>query len=455
MDASSPGNVHLVGCLGSGMAALARLYVGLGWAVTGSDARALDPDARASVDRLERWGVQVTPHAAQTPTQPDLIVRSLAIPADHPELAGHRAVINRVEALRDLLAMLDIPVVAISGVTGKSTVTALTAQLLDQLCPLPLLYLGAELPGYTDQFHQAEPDQCAVVEACEVLGGMSRLPRTIAVISSVYWGEHPASYPTPASLTPAFRDFLAPSRVAVVPYDHRELAENHAVVTFGDARADIQLAAYEANPEGFVATYGVGGNEIVACTRLHGRHNAGNLAAALATLLAYGVPTEALRGLDYSALKPPRRRLERVGDLGRTALYDDFAHNPLQIAATHQALREMHPGASIAVHFQPRGFERLHAFGPRYAETLGLFDRVVVAPPMRTFEDTSATVDESKFADTIVTDLRHRGVDARVGGLADADELASCDVACVLDILPITATAARLRAHQNEIATTP
>jgi hypothetical protein len=78
-----------------------------------------------------------------------------------------------------------------------------------------------------------------------------------------------------------------------------------------------------------------------------------------------------------------------------------------------------------------------------------------VAPSQRTFEDTSRTSDESTFAEMIVADLRDRGVDARVGVLAEADELADSDVACVLDILPITATVARLRDHQSEIATTP
>lgn len=39
--------MHLVGCLGNGMAELARLYAGLGWTVSGSDARAADPDAQA------------------------------------------------------------------------------------------------------------------------------------------------------------------------------------------------------------------------------------------------------------------------------------------------------------------------------------------------------------------------------------------------------------------------
>jgi UDP-N-acetylmuramate-alanine ligase len=382
-------SVHLVGCLGTGMAALAWLYAGVGVRVTGCDDRVGERNARAAGERLGRLGVRLTDRArcrggVEAGTAgPELLVHTLAVPGDDSELAGARArgvrVATRVEALADLLTTIADTVVAVSGVTGKTTVAGFVAELYRELGTSPAVYIGGDVDGLTDRPHRAHGDRLAVVEACEVRGGMLRLPATVSAVTSVYWGEHPTSYPTPASLEEAFAGFVGAAPRAVLPERHRRLARGHDVVTFGTSEgADVRLTAYRSAPAGFGARFLIGGRDIEAVTRLRGWHNAENLAAALACHVAAGTPVRRLAELDLRRLRAPHRRIEPVGG---TSFYDDFGHNPPQIAAAHEVLRDRHPEGPLGAYLQPASFERLHAFGiRRFAEELQRFDRVYVAP---------------------------------------------------------------------------
>ena len=76
--------------------------------------------------------------------------------------------------------------------------------------------------------------------------------------------------------------------------------------------------------------------------RLLGEHNLENALAALSAALHVGVPADvALAALgEFSGVK---RRLEKRGDFGGIALYEDFAHHPTAIATTLAGSRASAP----------------------------------------------------------------------------------------------------------------
>ncbi len=59
-------------------------------------------------------------------------------------------------------------------------------------------------------------------------------------------------------------------------------------------------------------------------------------------------------------------------------LIDDYAHHPAEIAAVHQAVREMHPGKKVLAVFQPHLFSRTRDFAEGFAESLSLFDELLL-----------------------------------------------------------------------------
>lgn len=430
--------VHLLGCLGNGMSELARLYRDGGFGVSGCDERADSLNGAPTAERLRRIGVTV---AAQRDCRPepgtDLVVHSLAVPPGHGQLVWARErgipVRSRVEALAEFLPEIADHVVAVSGVTGKTTVAGMVAQIYRELGVRPSVYLGGEVDGLP-----AAGDRLAVVEACEVREGMLSLPAAVAAVTSIYWGEHPASYSDLRSLEAAFGRFAAAARRAVLPWAYRGLAGD--AVTFGEEPlADVRLRDQSEKTEGFIARYDVCGVPLRVTTPLRGRHNAMNLGAALACLVAEGRTVDELGRVDFRRVRAPHRRIEPLGVFGGTAFYDDFGHNPMQISAAYEVLRGLHPGRPIGAFLRPRGFERLGAFGMSYADVLRHFDVVYVAPARPTFEDSAATADQSPFPARLVAELRRRGVTAEAAPLSPGvlRGLAGCGAACFFDILPI------------------
>jgi UDP-N-acetylmuramate--alanine ligase len=107
-----------------------------------------------------------------------------------------------------------------------------------------------------------------------------------------------------------------------------------------------------------------------------GEHNRRNAAAALAALEAAGVEREradeALR--DFAGVG---RRLERRGEAGGVAVYDDYAHNPPKVEAAIEALREDTSGR-VLVLFQPHLPSRTRHVARELGEALAGADAVAV-----------------------------------------------------------------------------
>ena len=145
LTATGPQTVHLVGVCGAGMKALAEVFVGRGWRVSGSDYQADSPSGVA----LRQRGVKLfgDHSASHIPADAKLIVYSSAVPPDNPERRW--AVEHQVPscAYHELLGELMGCAVGISiaGTHGKSTTTALTGCVLTTSGLEPTVLVGAEL----------------------------------------------------------------------------------------------------------------------------------------------------------------------------------------------------------------------------------------------------------------------------------------------------------------------
>ena len=122
------GRVHFIGMGGAGMSAIARIMLGQGLAVSGSD-------AKASPGLAELGAMGATVHAGQDAGNVagvDTVVVSTAIRETNPELMAARAagmrVLHRSQALA--AAMADDVVVAVAGTHGKTTTTSMITVML-------------------------------------------------------------------------------------------------------------------------------------------------------------------------------------------------------------------------------------------------------------------------------------------------------------------------------------
>jgi UDP-N-acetylmuramate--alanine ligase len=94
------------------------------------------------------------------------------------------------------------------------------------------------------------------------------------------------------------------------------------------------------------------------------------------------------------------RRFEHKGEAGGVRGVDDYAHHPVEVAATLTAARGVHPGRLVAV-FQPHLFSRTRALATEFGQALSLADVVVVTDIYAAREDPEPGVDASMVLQSV------------------------------------------------------
>lgn len=378
---------HLVGVCGSGMQGLARLLLGWGWELTGSDARPPTPAVTALIHRGLEF---VPPHTLDDWThKAQLLIYSPAIPAEHPERqAARKSGIPELSYPQMLGRLLrERRGVGISGTHGKSTTTAMTACLLRDAGLQPSAIFGSELldegisswGGTGDLF---------VVESCEFAYGFWELSPRYAAILSIE-PDHFDCFSTTEELVAAFAGFAARvERQGLLLVRHEDSLARQAsrdcpaeVLTFGwSEEADWWASDVRRTLEGTRFRLFRRGQYVTEVQlRIPGRHNVLNALAAAALAYEIGVPAAVLRTslAEFGGL---RRRFERWRSWRGVTLVDDYAHHPTAVEVTLQTARELFGSRRLVCAFQPHQVSRTQALLTEFARSFRLADRVWVTP---------------------------------------------------------------------------
>ncbi|WP_139417314.1 UDP-N-acetylmuramate--L-alanine ligase [Agromyces laixinhei] len=402
------GAVHFVGIGGSGMSGIARLMLGDGHRVTGSDVR-----DSANIAALRELGAEIAigHDAANLADDIDTVVVTGALWEDNPEyrLALERGlpVLHRSLALAALIAGRRL--VSVAGAHGKTTSTGMIVTALLALGEDPSFVNGGVIEGLGVS-SAAGDGELFVVEADESDGSFLLYDTSVALITNVD-PDHLDHYGSRDAFEQAFVEFADRSReLVVVSSDDAgavrvtERMSHRRVVTFGQAAdATVRLHSVETDgPVAFALDYA--GATYRAELLIPGLHNAINAAGAFAVLVGLGFdPAASLAGIARFA--GTGRRFELHGTVGGVSVYDDYAHHPTEVAAALAAARTVvGAGRIIAVH-QPHTYSRTQAFAKEFAEVLEEYaDETVVLEVYGAREDpvpgvTGALVSE-RFADS-------------------------------------------------------
>ncbi|RMF29467.1 MAG: UDP-N-acetylmuramate--L-alanine ligase, partial [Chloroflexi bacterium] len=237
MGVSPGGRVHLVGIGGAGLSAIARVLMGAGYRVSGSDRR-----ASALTEALRAEGATVyIGHRADQVRGADLVIVSSAVPPDNPEVvAARQAGIPVVKRDRVLGSMMAGRVgLAVAGTHGKTTTTAMIASVLLAAGLDPTFIVGGVLMGpETNARYGSGPH--FVIEADEYDRTFLGLRPQVSVVTNVEH-DHPDCYPSYEEVVDAFTAF-----VRLLP------PEGRLVLCADDPGAMGLAAAWE----GEVITYG-------------------------------------------------------------------------------------------------------------------------------------------------------------------------------------------------------
>lgn len=377
-------HVHIVGIGGSGMSALARLYLDAGWAVSGSD--------RASNDHLVALaarGAVILKDGEPPPLATTMVVHSPAISRSHPALAVARdrglAIHARTKALTELIAGREV--VSVAGSHGKSTTTAMLALLLEAAEVGAGYMVGGVCEALTAG--NARLGQgLLVAETCEAFRGLDYWQPAHCLVTNVD-DEHSEQYATPDALRDAFADLVGrvpqDGAIALCGDDPMlgTLAAKHGdrVLTFGTGPgnrvhpADVRLTA-----DGCAFTLVVDDVSLGQVTlAVPGLHNLRNALGALAMAVALGIdPETACTAL--AGFRPVRRRWQRVAEAHSVRVYDDFAHHPTEIEATLSLARQAAGSGRVLAVVEPQMISRVNRLADDYATALALADMVWLLP---------------------------------------------------------------------------
>jgi UDP-N-acetylmuramate--alanine ligase len=370
---------HIIGIGGAGMSAVARVLMGRGHEITGSDtgrwplSEALARDGAAAV--YESFAADHVPGA-------DIVIRSSAYKEDNVEVRAAldrgMTVWKREDAWRFLTK--DSRVVAIAGTHGKSTTTAMTWLALTAGGIDASLICGAAIRGLGTNAHAGKSD-VFVIEADEYDNTFLALHPEVAVVTSLDH-DHVDMFPTRESYRDAFRAFVKGARAGGV------------LIASGDDRGARELCAWARAQHSLrVITYGLGevdeklkehGNRVydlngrVFSLSVPGMHNARNACAAILVAERFGAPFPDVMMRGLAPFEGVERRLELLGAAGTIKVVDDYAHHPQEIAAGLDAF-----GDGAVVVFQPHTPSRLEAFFDEFVAVLRRPRAVVVVETFR------------------------------------------------------------------------
>ncbi len=387
-------HIYLVGIGGSGLSAIARVLLGQGYKVSGSD-RSLN----SLTEALARDGATVyAGHDAAHIAGADALIITSAVKDDHVEVAAALAqgipVYKRQDIMADL--MEGKRVIAVAGTKGKTTTTSMIVHILRE-CGKDPSYIVGGIMGNTGTNAGVGTGSVFVVEADEYDNMFLGLKPDIAVITNIEW-DHPDFFKTPEDMVESFRKFVMllktpeGSGMLVTCSDDtlvKELVEWRnqedkwgTTYTYGlSDDATMSAENIHTDASGFTAfeINFAGAKNIPARIRLPGAHNVRNALAAL--LIA---PPTADVPMFYAGLpvletfKPTARRFELRADVGGIAIVDDYAHNPMSIKAVLEAAKQRYPERAVWAVWQPHTYSRTQALFNQFVTAFGDADHVLI-----------------------------------------------------------------------------
>ena len=413
LDLNTIKNVHFIGIGGIGISAVARMMLHEGKVVTGQDMQ----DGEV-VSELKKVGanIRIGQSYENIPENTDLIVYTIAIDKYDPELAkkikespiihkdsdgnGKEVFVLSYPQMLDIISK-DKYTIAVSGTHGKTTTTAMIAQILRDNGDEPTVIVGSLLvgdPNHTDGQGKsnfiAGKSKYFVVEACEYRRSFLNINPKILVITNID-NDHLDYYKDIEDIKSAFREISlkvpADGFVVCNPDDKniKDVIEgiNAKVVNWNDYfNKDLKL-------------------------KIPGIHNKYDAAGAVAVASILGIPKE--KAEQYVGEFPGTwKRFEFKGKIKCGALiYDDYAHHPTEVMATLAGFRELYPsddglsadkaGWKVTVVFQPHLFSRTKLLLNDFAKSFTDADEVLVLPIYYAREEDDGTISSQILSDEI------------------------------------------------------
>lgn len=339
-------NLYFSGIGGVGIGPLAEIALEAGYNVQGSDMK-----KSLMTEQIKKRGIDIDIvsddsflQACHKKKAIDWLVYTSSLDPNHPELILAKKLgiktTKRDELLVHIIEQNNLKLIAVAGTHGKTTTTGMFIWALIKLGIAISYSVGSTLEfGPSGKF---DPNsQYFIYECDEFDRNFLKFKPYLSLITSLDY-DHKDSYPTEQSYLNAFRQFGQQSESIITWRDqHSELFLDHHSKLIIDDVLDLKLAGY------------------------HNRRNG--------TLVVEAIKKLEIRADALSAVNSfpgTNRRFEKIAD----NLYSDYAHHPVEIAATLQMAREI--SENVVVVYQPHQNIRQHEIKDQYNDCFTLAESV-------------------------------------------------------------------------------
>lgn len=379
--------VYLVGIKGAGMAGLAQILQGLGYRVEGSDIA----DSFFTDDILKREGIPFHEgfDAKRVAKDIDWAVSSSAylgegLNSEVDEIKKRGVpIVSYPEALAYFFNQACG--IAVTGTHGKSTTAAMVAYILEQAGKDPFALIGGELLNWHSNArvpkrttHYSLPTtHYFVIEADEYREQFLHYKPAVIAITNIDY-DHSDYFPTPQSYQKAFEKLKKQLKYNGFIIQNSKL-KTPAFAKASAGRKNLKLS-------------------------IIGEHNQQNAALAYEVCKKLGVEDKTIREA-LKTFKGLRRRLEKIGEYKGALIIDDYAHHPVEITASLEALRESFKNKKIIVLFHPHTYSRTKTFLKEFAKALTLADEIYLLDVYGSAREKGGAVG----SDSIVEEIENLG----------------------------------------------
>ena len=348
---------HFVGIGGSGMSALAQLLVSRGHKVSGSD-RNFDQKKNSSFfNLLSSRGIRLFPqNGSGICTASQRVIISSAIEETIPDIVKARGLGIPIQKRSELLAELFNKQygIAVSGTSGKTTVTGLIGHIMVQAGKDPSVVNGGQMKnflwkGLPNNIHCGKSDRM-IIEADESDGSIIQYRPNISVITSIS-----KDHKSIEELVKLFQTLVDQTDDLVIvnedcPHIQSLKINPSHCISFSLQKKSL----YRAIPLRLGPFAGIFEcNGLRFHLPLPGIHNIYNALAAMAVSSYLGIDSQDIQG-GIETFQGINRRFTLVGEVEGIKVIDDFAHNPEKITATLRASSVVKTRRFLI--FQPQGF---------------------------------------------------------------------------------------------------
>lgn len=417
MELNNIKSVYFLGAGGIGMSALVRYFLSEGKFVAGYD-RSPSPLTTQLIAEGAQLHFEEAPEkipAECRDASNTLIIYTPAIPQGHLEWEYFKRNGFVIKKRAEVLGIITRGKrgVCAAGTHGKTTTSTMTAHLLHQSHVDCAAFLGGISKNYKSNLVLSDKSDLVVIEADEYDRSFLQLTPYIAAITSAD-PDHLDIYGNKENYLEAFAQFTERIRPDGYLIIHEGLevkprtADGVKCYTYGRTEGDFHATNIRigggtiifdyVSPWGTISDIELGVPVSI---------NIENGVVSMAMAQICGATAEELRNGMKSFAGADRRFDFHIKE-ENLVLLSDYAHHPDEIRACAMSMRELYPDKKISVIFQPHLFSRTADFYNEFAQSLSLFDEVILTEIYPAREQPIAGVTSDLIYDRLAPNVEKR-----------------------------------------------